>query len=283
MKNRAGPPNEPQQARQPEQNAPETDTPAPPSPEDLLRRKETFLANISHELRTPMHGILSFSRFGMQNVHSAPREKLARYFEQINTSANRLMDLLNDLLDLSKNAGGKHLYHFESNDLIDLINAVVLEFNASIREKQLSLYLERPTFPVILECDGPKIRQVISNLLTNAIKYSYPGGSILYTFHRHPDPDNPPVECLTLKIADEGIGIPPGELETIFDKFAQSSYSRTGAGGTGLGLAISREIVHAHQGRIRAEHNPAGVGSVFRITLPMLQKEPNHAPTAARG
>ncbi|MDD4736229.1 MAG: HAMP domain-containing sensor histidine kinase [Kiritimatiellae bacterium] len=282
MKNRAGSAKERKQARQPKE-PPETDIPSPSSTEELLRKKDAFLANISHELRTPMHGILSFSRFGMQNVQSAPREKLARYFEQINTSANRLMDLLNDLLDLSKNAGGKHLYHFQSHDLIDLINAVVLEFNASIREKQLSLYLERPAFPVTLECDGPKIRQVISNLLTNAIKYSYPGGSILYTFHRHPDPDNPNDECLALKIADEGIGIPHGELETIFDKFAQSSYSQTGAGGTGLGLAISREIIHAHRGHVRAEHNPAGGGAVFCVTLPIHQKEANHAPTAARG
>lgn len=221
-----------------------------------------------------MHGILSFSRFGMQKVHDAPREKLASYFEQINTSANRLMDLLNDLLDLSKNAGGKHLYRFEPNDIIDLLNGVVLEFNASIREKQLSIYLERPSFPAVLECDGPKIRQVLSNLLTNAIKYSYPGGNILYTFDRCPAPDDPVQEGLMVNITDEGIGIPPNELEVIFDKFAQSSISRTGAGGTGLGLAISREIIQAHRGRIWAEQNPAGIGSVFHFILPFAQRPP---------
>ena len=257
--------------------------PAPDSPEVLLRRKDEFLANISHELRTPMHGILSFSRFGMQNVHTAPREKLARYFEQINTSANRLMELLNDLLDLSKNTAGRRTYRFEPHNLIDLINAVVLEFNASIREKSIALYLEHPSFPVIIDCEAASIRQVLSNLLTNAIKYSYPGGSILYSFLRQPDPDNPDREQITLRIADEGIGIPRGELETIFEKFTQSSYSRTGAGGTGLGLTISREIIHAHQGTIHADHNPAGAGAVFSVTLPVHQKEIPHAPTPPRG
>lgn len=244
------------------------------TPGDILRRQDEFLANISHELRTPMHGILSFSRFGMQKVQDAPREKLAHYFEQINTSANRLMDLLNDLLDLSKNTGGKHLYRFEPHDIIDLLNGVVLEFNASIREKQISLFLERPADSVMTECDGPKIRQVLSNLLTNAIKYSYPGGNIVYTFGRFIDPDNPSREHLRVNILDEGIGIPGGELETIFDKFAQSSISRTGAGGTGLGLAISREIIQTHQGRIWAEHNPAGAGSVFSFTLPIHRDPP---------
>ena len=251
-------------------------TPAEASAADIVRRQDEFLANVSHELRTPMHGILSFSRFGMQKVYDAPREKLATYFEQINTSANRLMDLLNDLLDLSKNAGGKHLYRFSPQNIIDLLNGVVLEFNASIREKDLSIFLEHPSFSVTTECDGPKIRQVLSNLLTNAIKYSYPESRIVYTFEQQPEQNGAEPGQLLVRIIDEGIGVPHGELELIFEKFAQSSLSRTGAGGTGLGPAISREIIEAHLGRIWAEHNPDGAGSIFSFTLPYRQPHPEH-------
>ena len=235
--------------------------------EQAVQTKDAFLANITHELRTPMHGILSFSRFGIKNVHNAPRDKLEHYFKQINTSATRLTSLLNDLLDLAKNNAIKSTVSFSACDIVDIINGVVLEFNASIREKRIPLELRSPEFTTIISCDKTKIRQVISNLLTNAIKYSQPEKAIYFAFNKTILRHQP---ALAISIIDHGIGIPPGEEECIFNQFVQSSNTQTGAGGTGLGLAICREIVTAHQGIIHAVNHPEG-GAAFTVTLPYAQ------------
>lgn len=245
--------------------------------DEATQLKSDFLSNISHELRTPMHGILSFSRFGMQKVKHAPRERLANYFEQINTSANRLMHLLNDLLDLNKHVAAKHEYFFMPVSLLDIINGVSLEYNAWIREKNLHLHLKKPPFAPVAECDPDKIRQVISNLLVNAIKYSGSGKRLVYSFSqaalKNAKTETP---ALKVQLVDQGIGIPEEELTDVFEKFFQSTRSRLGTGGTGLGLAICKQIIEAHSGIINVTNNPDGVGCTFSFTIPLKQKKDHH-------
>ena len=241
--------------------------------EELQKSKQEWLANITHELRTPMHGIMSFARFGIKNVEHAERAKLAQYFDQINASAERLMSLLNNLLDLSKCTSAQQVYVFEQHDLMDLVNAVVFEFNAAVREKELTVRFAAETKDTVVMCDQARVRQVLSNVLVNSIKYSAEGKSLIFSFARLAGDESSNGDVLKIGLRDEGIGIPEEELETVFDQFIQSSRTRNRAGGTGLGLSICREIVRAHGGRMWAENNSESEGTTVFFTLPYEQEE----------
>ena len=249
--------------------------------EQANKSKSEFLANMSHELRTPMHAILSFAKFGVDRWEKAERDKLHHYFENIHKSGSRLLTLLNDLLDLSKLEAGKMNMDLQAHHLSELIQDAFTESEALAKTKQLELKLNNQLADDTLNVDAPRMLQVIRNLLSNAIKFSPEGGAI--TVHlkesdlpkgrRATDKETQP--AVLIAIQDEGIGIPESELEAVFDKFVQSSKTKTGAGGTGLGLAICREIVEAHQGKIRAINNatteqPDLPGASFHIVLPLM-------------
>ncbi len=242
--------------------------------DEANRAKSEFLANMSHELRTPMHAILSYSRFGIRKIDSAGREKLHDYFVNINLSATRLMTFLNDLLDLSKLEAGKMNYHFAIHDLYTIAATLEAELAALLREKALKLVIKRPETSILAEVDRTRITQVISNLLSNAIKFSYPDSRIVVeikdTVLCEQDETVPAFE---IRIIDEGIGLPDHEFDIIFEKFIQSQKTKTGAGGTGLGLSICKEIVLAHGGKIWAERNPSGQGSIFAFYIPKARGE----------
>jgi signal transduction histidine kinase len=227
--------------------------------ERASRAKSQFLANMSHELRTPMHGILSFSRFGIQNAHTAGPEKLRGYFTQILSSGQGLLELLDDLLDLSKLEAGRMTYEFESASLSAVIFPIIEEFRCAATEKDLTL-VGPGARDARLVLDRSRIGQVIRNLLSNAIKFARPGGRVAVSVETRDD-------TVLVSVVDQGVGVPADELETIFDKFVQSSRTRSGAGGTGLGLAICREIIRAHRGRIWAENT--GDGTAFHFELPL--------------
>jgi signal transduction histidine kinase len=228
--------------------------------EKANQAKSLFLANISHELRTPMHGILSFARFGQQKIDSAPKEKLQSYFDEIYDSGARLMNLLNDLLDLSKLEAGKIEYNMREENLVDIAGAVLSEMKAFAEERKLRLELTRSVPEVLVKCDAERIMQVLRNLVSNAVKFSEPASTIQVEVARTADAN-------FFRVMNRGVGIPAAEWETIFDKFVQSSQTRTGAGGTGLGLAISREIVHGHSGKIFVTSVP-GERTTFTVQLP---------------
>lgn len=235
--------------------------------------KSEFLANMSHELRTPLHGVLSFAKIGATKATTARPEKLMEYFERVGQSGERLLILLNDLLDLSKLEAGKMVIDKHSQDLQELLQNVVGEFEASIESKSLTLRIDTPTCATMACVDGARVSQVVRNLVSNAIKFTPAGRSIrigitaaeLRDGYRATDTRLVPALCL--KVTDEGVGIPEDEMQAIFDKFVQSSRTRTGAGGTGLGLAICKEIVDAHRGAISACNNPHG-GATFEVVFP---------------
>lgn len=240
------------------------------------RAKSEFLANMSHELRTPLHGVLSFAKLGAAKGATATPEKLSGYFERIRQSGDRLLTLLNHLLDLSKLEAGKMVIDQQPEDLLGLLREVAGEFEAAIESKPLVLVVEPVGVETTARLDAMRIKQVIGNLLSNAIKFTPAGRTIRLSISHaevragHRATDTTVVPALCLRVADEGVGIPQGELETVFDKFIQSSRTRTGAGGTGLGLAICKEIVEAHRGTIRAVNNPAG-GATLEVLLPRGQ------------
>ncbi|MCP4757060.1 MAG: response regulator [Proteobacteria bacterium] len=239
--------------------------------EDANHAKSEFLANISHELRTPMHGILSYSKFGIDKIGDADRDKLLKYFSNINISAKRLMVLLNDLLDLSKLESGYDHLNMQKHPILPLIGDVTSEFNATLKENELILEVISPDVPTAVVCDDNKIMQVFRNLISNAIKFSLNQKTITIALDSGElTSTSTPVPALKVSISDHGIGIPEDELKLVFDKFTQSSKTNTGAGGTGLGLAICYEIVRLHHGRIWAENNLEG-GATFSLLLPYRQ------------
>ncbi|OHX15417.1 hypothetical protein BI343_01600 [Chromobacterium amazonense] len=232
--------------------------------EETSRAKTEFLANMSHELRTPLHAILGFTEMGQLRARSLEDIKLEQYFGRINASGNRLLTLLNDLLDMAKMEVGRMDYSISRNNLSQCLRDACDEITPLAGRSQIRLQLECVPELLIADIDPFRIGQVIRNLLSNAVKFS-PAGADIQVHAKLIEQEGR--EWAIVSVEDAGPGIPEKELETIFDKFIQSSTTKTGAGGTGLGLAISREIIHAHHGQIRAQNRPDG-GAVFTFCIP---------------
>jgi len=233
--------------------------------------KTVFLANISHELRNPMHQIISYSKYGVEKYYNISDEKRLHYFRQIRKSSDRLMILLNNLLDLTKLESGRMDYEIEENDLTEIIAEAISEYKPSLEEKKLTVEFENHTPADPISCDNYKIGQVVRNLLSNTIKFSTENQKIRISMVNSTlDKDGQPIPAVKISVLDKGIGIPENELNSVFEKFSQSSRTKTGAGGTGLGLTICKEIVKAHGGEIWAENNPKG-GAIFSFILPYKQ------------
>jgi len=238
------------------------------------RTKSEFLANMSHELRTPMHAILGFSSLGSSKVDTASSEKIASYFSRINESGQRLLGLLNDLLDLSKLEAGRMNFEFSENDLQTTVASTVEELRPLFRDRLLTIDIEPATVDTVAVYDEEKISQVVRNLLSNAIKFSPEGRSVMIhytaaTLNLSDDQSaSAEVPAVSVSIWDQGTGIPEDELEIVFDEFVQSSKTEHGAGGTGLGLSISKEIIKRHGGIIKAGNAVGNGGAVFTFILP---------------
>ena len=233
--------------------------------EAATQAKSDFLANMSHELRTPLHGILSFANYGLKNGATAEPKKLHRYFSTIRDSGMTLLGLVNDVLDLAKLEAGKMSLDKRQVDIKALVATVVDEFESMTRDKNVSIQLLNFDNNHKIQADSTRIMQVVRNLLSNALKFSPEQASVSISAREEH-------RSLLISVADEGPGIPANEVEAIFDKFVQSSKTRTGAGGTGLGLAICREIIAVHGGTIWAENNP-GRGAVFSFALPLAASD----------
>jgi len=239
------------------------------------KSKSDFLSNMSHELRTPLHAIIAFSRLGREKTAAtAPEDKLQRYFARIHQSSERLLRLLDDLLDLSKLEAGRMTYCWERLELDQLAQCTLDEYEAFARERGVRLQLETQATPRVTG-DAHSLMQVIGNLLSNAIKYTAADSTVTVTIARSAEAGS---AAALVTVRDRGIGIPTDELEDVFDKFVQSSKTRNGAGGTGLGLSIARAIVLDHGGRIWATNAPDG-GACFHVELPVA--EPAPSPRAA--
>ncbi|MDN3545030.1 ATP-binding protein [Kinneretia asaccharophila] len=228
--------------------------------EEASRAKSEFIANISHELRTPLQSILGFSELGQARGRDAP--KLAAMFGDIHASGQRMLALVNDLLDVSKIESAVGTFDLERCELRQLMESVAHELEPLLSRRMLRLETRLGQRPLMAKVDPLRFQQVIRNVLANAIKFSPERGTIEL------DAGLTPEHEVLITVADRGPGIPPEELDQIFEAFIQSSSTKDGSGGTGLGLAICRKIIEIHGGQIRAENRPGG-GAVFRIVLPL--------------
>jgi signal transduction histidine kinase len=208
-----------------------------------------------------MHGILSYSRFGVKGALTAPREELLDDFENIESCGASLLSLLDDLLDLAKLEAGRMRFEFAVTPLEEIVAEALDEFASFYHDRALRVDVraENALEPVVV--DRRKILQVMRNLLSNAGKFSPAGGTVWIRMASEEGRARVVVE-------DSGVGIPEGELELIFENFAQASNSKAQSGGTGLGLAICREVVGAHAGRIWAANRPEG-GARITVELPL--------------
>lgn len=226
--------------------------------EEASRSQAEFVANISHELRTPLQSILGFSELGAQRGRH--QDRFASMFTDIHDAGQRMLALVNDLLDIAKIESTVGTFHFERADVRELIEDVVGEMEPMLSGKRLSLNLRLGRAPLVSKVDPSRFQQVVRNVLANAVKFS-PEDSII-DVSVQPAHDH----SIHIQVRDQGPGIPPAELESVFQPFVQSSKTRDGSGGTGLGLAICRKIIAAHGGSIHASNAPGG-GTIFHIML----------------
>ena len=233
------------------------------SAEAANRAKSAFLANMSHEIRTPMNAILGFTDLLRRGAANDQQER-DDFLETIHASGQHLLDLINDILDLSKVEAG----HMEINTLQESPHQIIAEAISVMRvpalEKGLSLeYNWNGPIPAAIHTDASRLRQLLINLVGNAIKFTDAGGVRVTAELTKRDESS----LLQIDVVDSGIGIPDHKLRHIFDPFAQADTSVTRQyGGTGLGLTISRRIAESLGGTLSVQSEP-GLGSVFTVTI----------------
>ena len=234
--------------------------------------KSEFLASMSHELRTPLHSILCFARLGEKRSQLKDWDKLESYFKMIVTSGDLLLELLNDLLDLSTLETLSVQSDSKECDLGGDVGSIVAEFRAMIDESNITLSYQQPHFPLMANYNQTRIFQVLRNLLSNAIKFSSPGQEIYIDIGTdHILIDNIMLPAWKVRIVDHGVGIAEDQLELVFDKFVQANQSERVGSGVGLGLAICNRIIDDHNGRIWAEQN-VPTGTIFSFMLPFSEE-----------
>lgn len=229
--------------------------------EKANRLKTEFLASMSHELRTPLHTIIGFSELLTEQLEGPLNEKQGRFVGHILQDARHLLELINEVLDISKIESGRLELNRESFDFSQCVEEVL----AGIRHQALSksIALEnKNSFHGSIYADRLRVKEILYNLLSNAVKFTPEAGQVWVEAFQESD-------TLHIAICDTGIGIPEKEHSSIFEKFYQVKESRPGGReGTGLGLPITKHLVELHGGSISVASRP-GQGSSFKLTLPL--------------
>jgi signal transduction histidine kinase/DNA-binding response OmpR family regulator len=242
--------------------------------ERASRFKDQFLSTMSHELRTPLNAVLGFSEL-LTDVRYGPlTERQARYVNHIHTSGQHLLRLINDILDLSKIEAGRLQLSIESVS-VDATIAEVCEFLDPLVAKNGHQLSRDVPSGLVVHADPTRFRQMLMNLLGNAIKFTPKGGNIALAARERGN-------MVCMEVRDSGPGIPPEERQRIFEAFHRVKQSEKASEGTGLGLAITRRLVELHGGELSVESEP-GSGSCFYFTLPSARpsQSENDGPTAS--
>jgi len=227
------------------------------------RAKSTFLANMSHELRTPLNAILGFS--SLLRSDDSISEDQRRSLDIINRSGEHLLGLICDVLEMAKVEAGNAKVDSEPFDLGTMVRDIMDMMRVRAAEKDLRIILDQSSqFPRVVRADAPKLRQILINLVSNAVKFTDAGGVTVRLGVREVDSSS---LTLIIEVEDTGVGISAEESGRVFDPFVQVGSSRLQVG-TGLGLAITREYTELMGGRIDLESEP-GKGSLFRVEIPV--------------
>ncbi|MDM8549449.1 ATP-binding protein [Desulfobacterales bacterium HSG2] len=242
--------------------------------------KSEFLANMSHEIRTPMNAILGFSEIMKARV-SDP--KLSHYLESIHTSGKSLLSLINDILDLSKVEAGKLKLEYSAVSPQRLFNEMRTLFSQKIKEKGLDLIIDIPSeMPEALLLDEARLRQILINLIGNAVKFTDTGHIRLSVGYRCPGDIRHSALDFIFSVEDTGAGIPEDQCESVFEAFSQAKGQKFSKfGGTGLGLTITRHLIEMMDGRITVS-SEVGRGTLFNIIIKEVEVASADALTASR-
>jgi len=228
---------------------------------ELDKMKSDFFSTMAHELRTPLSTIKMGTSLLLEGVEGPIMEEQKKLLKLIEGESNRLIRLVNSLLDLSKMEAGMMTYHFEQKNLAPLIDQAIKEIGPLVESKKINLEAKIMEGLPVIKMDSERILQVLRNIIGNAVKFT-PDGGLVSVSARTVD------QGMEVSVADTGPGIPPENLSTIFEKFQQVTTKGPSQNkGTGLGLAIAKQIVTHHGGKIWAE-SKLGHGSTFIMVLP---------------
>jgi len=237
--------------------------------------KSQFLANMSHEIRTPMNGVMGMTEL----LRSTPlNDKQRHYVDLVHHSGTNLLHLINDILDISKIEAGRMELECIPFSLRTVLLETVELYRARAVEKGVALAMEMPVgLPEILQGDPHRVRQVVANLVSNALKFTEQGSIHLSVQSLEQDRD-----VVRIAVEDSGIGIPADKYDTIFNSFSQADGSTTRKyGGTGLGLAIVKQLAEMMGGQVGVSSKP-GFGSTFWVTVPFDLSRHKTVPTVAK-
>lgn len=227
--------------------------------------KSEFLANMSHELRTPLNSVIGFSEILQDRMFGPMNEKQQEYVKNILDSGRHLLSLINDVLDLSKVESGKMELDLSTFSLRELLDATVMMLKEKALKGGINLRLDiTPEADVIIEADERKLKQIMFNLVSNAVKFTPPNGTVDVSAIREE-------HFIEITVTDTGVGIKEKDVPKLFQPFTQleSVYTKEFEG-TGLGLALTRQLVELHGGRVWVE-SKFGVGSRFCFNFPLAQ------------
>lgn len=245
--------------------------------------KSQFLANMSHELRTPLNAIIGYSEILREDAEEQGRADSVPDLQRINTSGRHLLTLINEVLDVARIEAGRVELTPEQFAVCDMLDDVRTTIGSLVEANDNSFDIDCPPDVGTMVADVTKVRQVLTNLLSNAAKFTKNGAVRLEVsrFRDRAGADDARHEWIVFRVSDTGIGIPADSLDTIFNAFESTSQDRqAGYGGTGLGLAICRHYCGLMGGAIRAESGP-GQGAVFTVRLPAAAAQENSVVPAA--
>lgn len=226
---------------------------------EVDRLKNEFISTVSHELRTPLTSLRGFSELLL--CREWPPEKQREYLRVIQNESKRLTNLLNDFLDIQRIEAGRETYTFEPLDLQPILEQTVTLFSQT--SERHSLVLRIPERLPLVKADSDRLKQVLTNLVSNAIKYSPDGGTVTIAAEDQGD-------AIAVRVSDQGLGIAAEDQSKLFTKFYRVDNASTRKiGGTGLGLALVKAIIEDHGGQVAVESEP-GRGSTFSLTLPKV-------------
>jgi signal transduction histidine kinase len=231
--------------------------------EQASRLKTQFMANMSHEFRTPLNAILGYTHMLLQGVAGELATNVKRQLQRIDSNGRHLLTIINEILDITRIEAGRMPMQITDVDLNQLVFEVMMELDPVVARSRLSVVTRLSPQPLVIRSDRQKVKQILVNLLSNALKFTHEGGI---------DVSACPGEAegtASIAVSDTGIGIAPEHHENIFEDFRQVDDSSTRQyGGTGLGLAICRRLAHALGGRITLT-SAVGKGSTFTLTIPV--------------